>query len=164
MAADCPFPRFALVGSIEAGKSTLFNALHGRHESARKTQAVEFDQTGAIDTPGEFFNHPRLYHALINTITDVDVLVYVHPANLLELHMPPGLLEVYHNKRLFCVISKIDLPDATPARVENLLRERGFDGEIFQVSSQWPETVAALKAALTDSHRARPLPHGVHQQ
>ncbi|MGC6745163.1 EutP/PduV family microcompartment system protein [Escherichia coli] len=36
---------------------------------------------GDIDTPGEYFNHPRWYHALITTLQDVDMLIYVHGAN-----------------------------------------------------------------------------------
>ncbi len=57
--------RIAFVGSVGAGKTTLFNALQGNYTLARKTQAVEFNDKGDIDTPGEYFNHPRWYHALI---------------------------------------------------------------------------------------------------
>ncbi len=42
-----------------AGKTTLFNALQGNYSLARKTQAVEFNENGDIDTPGEYFSHPR---------------------------------------------------------------------------------------------------------
>lgn len=55
--------RIAFVGSVGAGKTTLFNALQGNYTLARKTQAVEFNDKGDIDTPGEYFNHPRWYHA-----------------------------------------------------------------------------------------------------
>ena len=34
--------RIAFVGSVGAGKTTLFNALQGNYTLARKTQAVEF--------------------------------------------------------------------------------------------------------------------------
>ena len=63
--------RIAFVGSVGAGKTTLFNALQGNYTLARKTQAVEFNDKGDIDTPGEYFNHPRWYHALITTLQDV---------------------------------------------------------------------------------------------
>ena len=51
--------RIAFVGSVGAGKTTLFNALQGNYTLARKTQAVEFNDKGDIDTPGEYFSHPR---------------------------------------------------------------------------------------------------------
>ena len=59
--------RAIFVGAVGAGKTTLFNALQGDYSLARKTQAIEFNNEGDIDTPGEYFSHPRLYHALINT-------------------------------------------------------------------------------------------------
>ena len=45
--------RIAFVGSVGAGKTTLFNALRGDYSLARKTQAIEFNDEGDIDTPGE---------------------------------------------------------------------------------------------------------------
>ncbi|VEC51477.1 ethanolamine utilization protein, EutP [Klebsiella aerogenes] len=57
--------RIAIVGAVGAGKTTLFNALQGNYSLARKTQALEFNDRGDIDTPGEYFSHPRWYHALI---------------------------------------------------------------------------------------------------
>ena len=36
--------RIAFVGSVGAGKTTLFNALQGNYTLARKTQAVEFKE------------------------------------------------------------------------------------------------------------------------
>ncbi|OWY40298.1 ethanolamine utilization protein EutP [Xenophilus sp. AP218F] len=146
--------RFALLGPVEAGKSTLFHALRGDGCQARKTQAVEYDGEGCLDTPGEFFSHPRLYHALINTIAESELLIYVHPANDLQWRMPPGLLEVNARQRVVAVISKIDLPDAQADAVEALLREQGFPGDILRVSSLRPDSVAALKAGLGLSNYA----------
>ena len=140
-------PAFMLIGPIEAGKSTLFKALFEREEDVRKTQAVEFE-TGGIDTPGEYFSHPRLYHALINTSSEVDTLVYVHPCNELECRLPPGLLNIYSGKRLVGVITKTDLPDAKPDYIEHLLRENGFSGPIFRVSNQDPQSIEHLKTFL----------------
>lgn len=150
--------RFALVGPVEAGKSTLFHALRDDPNPVRKTQAVEYGHAGSIDTPGEFISHPGLYHALIQSVSDVDTIVYVHPANVAECRVPPGLLDIYRH-RLIGVITKIDLPDAEPDLIESMLREQGFEGDIFRVCSHWPDTVAALKAELVDSSAA-PSPHG----
>ena len=40
--------RIAFVGTVGAGKTTLFNALQGNDPLARKTQAVEFNENGDI--------------------------------------------------------------------------------------------------------------------
>ena len=140
---------FMLAGPIGAGKTTLFNLLFGRQEGSRKTQAVEYEADIGVDTPGEFFSHPRLYHALITTASDVGTLVYVQGADDFVCRLPPGLLDVYGQKRLVGVITKIDLPLADADRVEALMRENGISGPIFRVSSCEPESVLPLKQILT---------------
>ena len=90
--------RIAFVGTVGAGKTTLFNALQGNYSLARKTQAVEFSDAGNIDTPGEFISHPRLYCALINTLIDAGLLIYVHAANDSQCRIPAGLLDIYRFK------------------------------------------------------------------
>lgn len=139
--------RFLLLGGVAAGKTTLFNALIGRKESAMKTQSMAYEN-GIIDTPGEFFSHPRLYHALINTAAEAEILVYVHPCDEKEYRLPPGLLDVNVGKTIIGVITKIDLPGAQPEQAEALLREQGFTGPIFQVSVFRPETIEPLKKYL----------------
>ena len=129
-----------LIGDVGAGKTTLINALYGRHGEARKTQAIEYEGAG-MDTPGEYFSHPRLYAALLSTAPDVDTLVYVHPADGDQCRLPPGFLEVYAGKRIVGVITKTDLPEACPEAVEALLREHGIDGPIYRVS---PADLAGL--------------------
>ncbi len=123
-----------LIGQIGAGKTTLFNDLFGKNEPARKTQVMEFEGGDGIDTPGEYFSHPRLYHALITASVDVDRLVYVHPADSLECRLPPGLLSVYANKHIDAVVTKMDLPGAHLASVEQMLRNAGIGGRVFPVS------------------------------
>lgn len=115
--------RIAFVGAVGAGKTTLFNALRGNYSLARKTQAVEFNDHSDIDTPGEYFSHPRWYHALITTLQDVDTLIYVHAANDKESRLPAGLLDVGTRKRHIAVISKTDMPDADVAATRQLLCE-----------------------------------------
>ena len=143
-------PSFMLVGPIEAGKTTLFNLLFNRGTDVRKTQALEFE-AGNIDTPGEFFSHPRLYHALIDTASNVDTIVYVHPCGEREFRLPPGLLDVYSGKRLIGVVSKTDLAECDPEWTEELLRGNGFSGPIFRVSAKDPESVAPLRQLLLEN-------------
>lgn len=136
--------RIAFVGAVGAGKTTLFNALQGNYSLARKTQAVEFNQNGDIDTPGEYFSHPRWYHALITTLQDVDTLIYVHASNDSESRLPVGLLDIGARKRHIAVISKTDMPDADVAAVRQLLGEIGFQEPIFELNSHDPHSVQRL--------------------
>lgn len=141
--------RFMLIGQIGAGKTTLLNALMGKSDQeARKTQAIEFDESGAIDTPGEYFSHPRLYHALITSAADVDRLVYVHPANDAVCRLPPGFLDVYSEKMIDAVITKTDLPDADTDHVKQALRAAGLTGSVFTVSWNDEQALNRLRTHL----------------
>lgn len=139
--------KFMLIGEIEAGKTTLINALFGKDEAARKTQAIEFEGQG-MDTPGEYFSHPRLYSALISMSPDIDTLVYVHPADRPMCRLPPGLLDIYAGKTIIGVVTKVDLPTAEPERIERMLRDHGIPGPIFRISPQQPTALAALRTYL----------------
>lgn len=139
---------FMLAGPIGAGKTTLFNALFGRPGDAQKTQAIEYEADIGLDTPGEFFSHPRLYHALINTASDVGTLIYVQAADDFDCRLPPGLLSIYRERPLIGVITKTDLAAADPDRVEALMRENGIGGAIFRVSVRQPDSVLPLKRLL----------------
>ena len=142
--------RIAFVGTVGAGKTTLFNALQGNYSLARKTQAVEFNENGDIDTPGEYFSHPRWYHALITTLQDVDTLIYIHAANDPESRLPAGLLDIGASKRHIEVISKTDMPDADVAAARRLLLGTGFQDPIFELNSLDPDSVQQLVDYLTE--------------
>jgi len=139
-----------LIGEIEAGKTTLLNALFGKDEQARKTQAIEFEGNG-MDTPGEYFSHPRLYSALLCSAQDMSTLVYVHPADRLSCRLPPGFLDLYAGQRVIGVITKTDLPDARPDEVEALLRAHGIADPFFRISRDDPAALQALKDVLLGS-------------
>lgn len=142
--------RIAFVGTVGAGKTTLFNALQGNYSLARKTQAVEFNENGDIDTPGEYFSHPRWYHALITTLQDVDMLIYIHAANDKESRLPAGLLDIGACKRQIAVISKTDLPDADVAATRELLHGMGFQEPIFELNNHDPQCVQQLVDYLSE--------------
>ena len=139
-----------LIGEIEAGKTTLLNALFGKDEEARKTQAIEFEGNG-MDTPGEYFSHPRLYSALLCSAQDMSTLVYVHPADRFSCRLPPGFLNLYAGQQVIGVITKTDLPDARPDAVEALLRAHGISGPIYRLSRDDPAALQALKDVLLGS-------------
>lgn len=140
--------RYVIVGSVGAGKTSLFNALNNNYDLAVKTQAVEFDQQGGVDTPGEFFNHPRLFSALISTTTEAETIIYVHPADDTICRLPAGLLDVYSNKQVITVITKIDLPNVDVPAIKKMLQEHGLKEPFFEICTQDPKSVQALATFL----------------
>lgn len=136
--------RYVLVGSVGVGKTSLFNALNDKYGLAVKTQAIAFDDRGGMDTPGEFFNHPRLYSALISTTTEAQVIIYVHAADDPQWRMPDGLLDVYQNKLIVAVITKVDLPNVDVKAIKAMLMAHGLKEPIFEICTQNPDSVQVL--------------------
>ena len=121
--------RYVLLGTVGAGKSTLYAALHGiACDEAKKTQAMQYDLDGGVDTPGEFFCHPMYYPALLSTTVDTDVLIYVHPANDPLCRLPAGFLNIYTQREVICAITKVDLPDADFEATKSMLMDHGVSG------------------------------------
>ncbi|MDP3654850.1 MAG: EutP/PduV family microcompartment system protein [Rhodoferax sp.] len=153
-------PRFMLIGQIGAGKTTLFNGLFGKDEPARKTQVMEFEGNHGIDTPGEYFSHPRMYHALITMSAEVERLMVVHPADVFDCRLPPGLLDVYAHKSIDAVVTKMDRPCTDLPRVERLLRDAGVHGRIFPVSIHDLLSIATVRSYLLGNVSGEPAPCG----
>ena len=59
-------PVIPVIGPTGSGKTSLLKALGIWQQDVRKTEAVSFGDD-AVDTPGEFFDIPHFYHALIMT-------------------------------------------------------------------------------------------------
>ena len=139
---------FILIGGVGVGKTSLFNKLLGISDDAEKTQALVYYDDKTIDTPGEYFDNPRLYSAIIHTMTDIDTIIYVHQANSMEKKLPHGLFQIYESKTVIGVISKTDLPDANVEEVEEILRDFGIENEIFKVSIYDDSSINELKKFL----------------
>lgn len=129
------------MGSVGVGKTSLFNALMGDYELARKTQAVDYNLMGGIDTPGEFFSHPHLYKAMISTTTEAEIIIYVHSAEDQICRLPRGILDIYNNKTIVTVITKVDLPDVDLAAVRKVLVECGLKEPFLEINTQDPKDV-----------------------
>ena len=109
------------------------------------------------DTPGEYFSHPRWYHALVPRLLDVDMLICVHGANDPKVGCLLGLLDIGVSKRQIAVISKTDMPDTDVAATRKLLLETGFEEPIFELNSHDPQSVQQLVdylASLTKQEEA----------
>lgn len=133
--------KYVFVGSVGVGKTSLFNALMGDYELARKTQAVDYNLMGGIDTPGEFFSHPHLYKAMISTTTEAEIIIYVHSAEDQICRLPRGILDIYNNKTIVTVITKVDLPDVDLPTVRKVLVECGLKEPFLEINTQDPKDV-----------------------
>lgn len=136
--------RYVLLGTVGAGKSTLFGALHGLGGEATKTQAMDYDLDGGVDTPGEFLCHPMFHAALLSTTADTDALIYVHPANEPMCRLPAGFLNIYAEREVACAITKIDLPDADYEGTKAMLMEHGVPGPFFPLGKDRPDLLQKL--------------------
>ncbi len=136
---------FVLVGSVSSGKTALMQALLGKRGDVLKTQAAVYHGDNVIDTPGEFIGRRNYYGALLSTIVDVPTIVYLQEANNPVFSMPAGLLQVYPNKNVVGVISKVDLPDADVAAARQILRDNGIAEPYFATSAATGFGVTALR-------------------
>ena len=133
--------KYVFVGSVGVGKTSLFNALMGDYELARKTQAVDYNLMGGIDTPGEFFSHPHLYKAMISTTTEAEIIIYVHSAEYQSCRLPRGIFDIYNNKTIVTVITKVDLPNVDLPTVRKVLVECGLNEPFPEINTQDPKDV-----------------------
>lgn len=138
---------FILIGGIGVGKSSLLNALLKREDHIMKTPTLVFHSQNTIDTPGEYFENPRLYSALISTMSTVDTVLYVHQGNDFQQKLPPGLFRIYKTK-VVGVISKIDLNDARVDKVKEIMIRSGISESLFPVSIHYQETIDPLREFL----------------
>ena len=140
--------RVMAIGPVGAGKSTLLRALDlcgDAPDSVRKTQNVEF-HAEAVDTPGEAFEIPTLYHMLIMSSTKASVVLLL--ADPTKKRRFPARFALSMRAPIVGVVSKIDI--ATPEnilRAEKTLAQSGVR-KIFRVSSLTGEGIPDLESYL----------------
>lgn len=136
--------KMILIGRSGNGKTTLRQKLTNDELIYRKTQAMEFTDY-ILDTPGEYIEHRRFYHAIISAAVDCDVIALIQAADELDLSFPPGFGSFF-NKPVIGILTKIDL-DINSRKVEQALLSAGVQ-EIFKVSSITGEGLNEIKAYL----------------
>lgn len=139
---------FAVIGEVDAGKSALITRLVNPEGNQRKTQAPIFYAGSVIDTPGEYVDNRAWNGPLLSTVSGVNTIVYLQPANAARFSAPPGLLRVYPNKRLVGVISKVDADDADINNAEKLLKNNGITGPYFYTSIYDESSINTLREFL----------------
>ncbi|AER65937.1 Miro domain protein [Thermovirga lienii DSM 17291] len=142
--------RVMVVGRTGVGKTTLLEKLGLLNSAVKKTESVEFAPQ-FIDTPGEFMEMSRFYHALITSSTKADVVLLVVDASN-PGQLPPGISKAFAAPVLGCV-NKIDLLCGDcEEKVDNArkkLLEAGVE-EVYAVSAKEGIGVRELKEKIEE--------------
>ena len=125
--------RVMIIGGVQAGKSTLMNALLGKDRQANKTQALVYDDW-IVDTPGEYIENPMYYRNIMATSLEVTHVIYLQDATSAKSVFPPQF-SLGIPKIQIGVITKIDAPLADVERATALLQNVMTHGPIVKTSS-----------------------------
>lgn len=141
--------RVMAVGPIGSGKSTLLDRLGLRDSETpvRKTGAVSF-YSEAVDTPGEAFEIPTLYHMLIMSSTRASVILLL--ADPTKKKRFPARFALSMRAPVVGVVSKIDISSLEAIeKAEKTLLHSGVR-KVFRISSVTREGLPALAAFLKE--------------
>ncbi|MCX7828385.1 MAG: EutP/PduV family microcompartment system protein [Thermanaerothrix sp.] len=147
-----PHHRIMVIGPSGAGKTTLLKCL-GLCETSCKTEAVCFSSK-AVDTPGEFFEIPRFYHALITSSTKAALILLVaDPTRHVRF---PSMFTRALRAPSIGVVTKADLAsEELLLKAEGELKSAGVS-KVFRVSSVTGHGMEDLKGHI--------MAHGIFDQ
>lgn len=135
-----------VLGGTGFGKTTLLQALRGEPIRYHKTQAIEYCSL-AIDTPGEFSQQPRFYHALVSTVTDAQAIWVLQDATShLGGVFPEVILQIRQLRPVRGLITKVDHPKADVKRAAALLATAKVPPPYYEVSCYTGRGLDALRA------------------
>ncbi|MDR2301065.1 MAG: EutP/PduV family microcompartment system protein [Deltaproteobacteria bacterium] len=151
-AIEAPERPLMIIGPVSSGKSTLLAALGLGPKAVKKTEALVYNQSQSIDTPGEMMAIPRFYNALIlNSSRAYAVLMVMNGQQPIWL---PSKIARALKAKVIGVVTKIDVCDeASIKKAELSLKNAGVE-ETFKVSPITGEGLTELKAWL-DENKAR---------
>lgn len=138
--------RILIVGPSGAGKTTLINALVGKQEKPRKTQALDFIG-GFVDTPGEYSEIPRFYTNLFISAQQADLVFLVLAADMVLEQIPQGWSQALQ-KPVIGIVSKVDLERADIGKVSCFLSHAGVQPPYYPISVLNGEGLKELQLAI----------------
>ncbi len=138
-----------VVGRIACGKTTLLQRLHDEQIHYKKTQAIEI-YGDAIDTPGEYMEHKKLFHSLSVTCADADLVLMLQDCTDTETTYFPNMTSCLPIP-VIGVVTKTDLGTPEQIRLAERLLEYAGVREVFHVSSYTDEGIRELREYLEDS-------------
>ena len=134
-----------VVGPVGAGKSTLLKALGLRDPPVRKTESVEF-YSAAVDTPGEAFEIPTLYHMLIMSSMKASLILLL--ADPTKRKRFPSRFALSMRAPSVGVVTKIDAASEEQIEsAEKALLQCGVK-KIFRLSSKTGEGMDDFRSFL----------------
>ena len=132
-----------VVGRTACGKTTLLQRLMEEPIEYKKTYAIEI-YGDAIDTPGEYMDHKKLFHSLMVTCTNAEALVLLHDCTDSVSTFFPGMATAFQIP-VIGVVSKTDLGTEPDIRYgDEILKMAGAD-KVFHVSAYTDEGVKELR-------------------
>lgn len=134
--------KILFVGQTGSGKTTLCQRLHSQQLRYQKTQAVDYFRD-AIDTPGEYLENRRFYHALITSAADAEVIGLVADPTGTDSRIPPAFAGVF-DKPVIGIVTKTGQADAGQIRkAKKTLKDAGAR-PIFLVDTVEEQGLGAL--------------------
>jgi len=127
--------RLIILGGIDAGKSTLTDALLGKDRKSKKvkTQSLVYDNW-IVDTPGEYIENPLYYRTIMATSMEITHVMFVQDSTNDKTIFAPGFSSGI-NKLSIGVVTKIDHEDADIERSIELLKKTLVRGPIILTSA-----------------------------
>ena len=133
-----------VIGPVASGKSTLLAALDMGPKEIKKTEALVYNKSQSIDTPGEMLSIPRFYNALILNSTRASAVLMV-----MNGQMPvwlPAKIALALKAKVAGVITKIEVSDESSLiRAEKSLINTGIT-QVFKVSAVTGQGLSELKS------------------
>lgn len=137
--------KMMLIGETLVGKSSLVRELSGKEYSSHRAMAVEYCGQ-FINTPGEFLENSRFYHALITSSADCDILALVQDATRRNSLFPPLFASMF-NRQVIGVVSKQDSREANTKLARVFLHNAGVK-DIVLTSSKTGDGLDILRQML----------------
>lgn len=134
-----------LIGETFTGKSTLIQALSDKTYTPHRAMAVEYFGR-FINTPGEFLENRRFYHALLTSAADCNIILFVQDSTRNTSLFPPLFASMF-NRRIIGVSSKVDSENSNRQLAKRFLINAGVK-EIIETSSATGEGLPLLRQLL----------------
>lgn len=127
--------RAMIIGGIDAGKTTLTDALLKRQRKRKKikTQSLIYDDW-IVDTPGEYTENPLYYRNLMSTSLEITHVLFIQDATNRKSIFAPGFSSGI-NKLSIGVVTKADAEQADIDHAIHLLKKALVRGPIVITSA-----------------------------